>query len=133
MQGFHYYNAAKSNAAGTCKFSSSISLWLLRRPKKHVIGSIFYWTIAQVCSSPRCFHSTVDNVKNSFDTKNDEKRLQQVVVMDFNRPGTIVQGLKNVDKLFVLTPTHPKMVEFTSNLKLRLFFSPFHSAIFKCR
>lgn len=59
--------------------------------------------------------NTINNSKNSFGTKNDAKRAQEVV-MDFDRPETIVEGLKNVDKLFVLTPTHPKMVEFTSNL-----------------
>lgn len=48
------------------------------------------------------------------DSKN-KARLQQVV-MDFDRPETMVEGLKNVDKLFLLTPTHPKLVEFTSNL-----------------
>src|ERR671910_1267270 len=46
---------------------------------------------------------------------NSKTRLQQVV-MDFDRPETMVKGLKNVDKLFLLTPTHPKLVEFTSNL-----------------
>jgi hypothetical protein len=38
------------------------------------------------------------------------------VVIDYNRPETIMESLKNVDKLFVLTPTHPNIVEFTSNL-----------------
>jgi uncharacterized protein YbjT (DUF2867 family) len=53
------------------------------------------------------------NIKDN-NSKN-KTRLQQVV-MDFDRPETIVEGLKNVDKLFLLTPTHPKLVEFTSNL-----------------
>jgi uncharacterized protein YbjT (DUF2867 family) len=51
---------------------------------------------------------------NDNNSKN-KTRLQQVV-MDFDRPETMVEGLKNVDKLFLLTPTHPKLVEFTSNL-----------------
>ena len=38
------------------------------------------------------------------------------VELDFVKTTSIVEGLKNVDKLFVLTPTHPKIVEFTSNL-----------------
>lgn len=53
--------------------------------------------------------------KNSSGEQKDKRRVQQMV-MDFNRPETIMEGLKNVDKLFVLTPTHHKMVEFTSNL-----------------
>ncbi|MGI8832060.1 MAG: SDR family oxidoreductase [Nitrososphaeraceae archaeon] len=56
-------------------------------------------------------HSGDASINNS----KDKRRVQQVV-MDFDRPQTIVEGLKNVDELFVLTPTHPKMVEFTSNL-----------------
>jgi uncharacterized protein YbjT (DUF2867 family) len=52
------------------------------------------------------------NISN--DSK-DKARLQQVV-MDFDRPETMAEGLKSVDKLFLLTPTHPKLVEFTSNL-----------------
>jgi hypothetical protein len=36
--------------------------------------------------------------------------------LDFNTPESIADSLKEVDKLFVLTPTHPKMVDFTTNL-----------------
>jgi len=54
------------------------------------------------------------NIINDDDSKN-KARLQQVV-MDFDRPETMGEGLKNVDELFLLTPTHPKLVEFTSNL-----------------
>jgi uncharacterized protein YbjT (DUF2867 family) len=49
-----------------------------------------------------------ENLKN--------KGEQELVVMDYSNPETIVEALKNVDRLFLLTPTHPKMVEFTSNL-----------------
>jgi uncharacterized protein YbjT (DUF2867 family) len=57
-------------------------------------------------------------VRSGEDTVNNGKdsRTVQQVGMDFNRPQTIGEALKNVDKLFVLTPTHPKIVEFTSNL-----------------
>ena len=40
----------------------------------------------------------------------------QQVKLDFNTPESIADSLKEVDKLFVLTPTHPKMVDFTTNL-----------------
>lgn len=53
--------------------------------------------------------------KNSSGEQKDKGRVHQIVI-DYDRPETIVQGLKNVDKLFVLTPTHPNIVEFTSNL-----------------
>jgi uncharacterized protein YbjT (DUF2867 family) len=53
--------------------------------------------------------------KNSSGEQKDKGRVHQVVI-DYNRPETIVEGLKDVDKLFVLTPTHPNIVEFTSNL-----------------
>jgi uncharacterized protein YbjT (DUF2867 family) len=52
---------------------------------------------------------------NINDDSRNKARLQEVV-MDFDRPETMVEGLKNVDKLFLLTPTHPKLAEFTSNL-----------------
>src|SRR5918996_3678406 len=55
------------------------------------------------------------NIIANNNSANNHTRLQQVVI-DFNRPQTIVEGLKNINKLFILTPTHPKMVEFTSNL-----------------
>lgn len=53
--------------------------------------------------------------KNGSGEQKNKGRVSQVVI-DYNRPETIVEGLKDVDKLFVLTPTHPNIVEFTSNL-----------------
>lgn len=53
--------------------------------------------------------------KNSSGEQKNKGRVNQVVI-DYNRPETIVEGLKDVDKLFALTPTHPNIVEFTSNL-----------------
>lgn len=53
--------------------------------------------------------------KNGSGEQKNKGRVNQVVI-DYNRPETIVEGLKDVDKLFVLTPTHPNIVEFTSNL-----------------
>jgi uncharacterized protein YbjT (DUF2867 family) len=57
-------------------------------------------------------------VRSEDERINNGKDLRSVqqVGLDFHRPESIVEGLKNVDKLFVLTPTHPKIVEFTSNL-----------------
>jgi len=57
-------------------------------------------------------------VRSEGDRVNNSKALKSVhnVELDFDRTTSIEEGLKNVDKLFVLTPTHPKIVEFTSNL-----------------
>ena len=56
-------------------------------------------------------HSEGNRVKND----NNFGSVQQVK-LDFNTPESIADYLKEVDKLFVLTPTHPKMVDFTTNL-----------------
>lgn len=51
--------------------------------------------------------------------KNDmDKRVDydELVGIDFIIPETVVGALKDIDKLFLLTPTHPKMVDFTQNL-----------------
>ena len=40
----------------------------------------------------------------------------QQVKLDFNTPESIADSLNEVDKLFLLTPTRPKMVDFTTNL-----------------
>ena len=56
------------------------------------------------------------NVIGNNNSANNNTRLQQVV-MDFDRPETMIEGQKNVDRTFLLTPTpHPKLAEFTSNL-----------------
>ena len=39
-----------------------------------------------------------------------------LVEIDYDSPNTIVNAIKGIDKLLLLTPTHPKMVDFTLNL-----------------
>ncbi len=39
-----------------------------------------------------------------------------LVEIDYDSPNTIVNAMKGIDKLLLLTPTHPKMVDFTLNL-----------------
>jgi uncharacterized protein YbjT (DUF2867 family) len=41
---------------------------------------------------------------------------RELVEMDYNTPETVEAALKDIDKLFLLTPTHPKMTDFTRNL-----------------
>ena len=48
------------------------------------------------------------------DTMKDD-RLERVE-MDYDKLESIANALKNVDRIFLLTPTHPSMIEFTSNL-----------------
>ena len=38
------------------------------------------------------------------------------VEIEYDNPETVREALKGMDTLFLLTPTHPKMLEFTSNL-----------------
>jgi uncharacterized protein YbjT (DUF2867 family) len=52
-------------------------------------------------------HSEGNRVKND----NDLGSVQQVK-LDFNTPESIADSLKEVDKLFVLTPTHPTCANF---------------------
>ncbi len=39
----------------------------------------------------------------------------QAVELDFNKPNTLSAALRGVDKLFLLTPFQPNMVDLTSN------------------
>jgi uncharacterized protein YbjT (DUF2867 family) len=57
---------------------------------------------------------SISSTSISKDLKNME--IQTLIVMDYSKLETIVEGLMNVNKLFILTPTHPKMVDFTLNL-----------------
>jgi uncharacterized protein YbjT (DUF2867 family) len=59
--------------------------------------------------------AAVRSEDNRIKNGKDLRSVQQVE-LDFSRPVSIAEGLKNVDKLFVLTPTHPDIVEFTTNL-----------------
>jgi hypothetical protein len=45
-----------------------------------------------------------------------DKRLNtdDLVEIDYDKPETVSKALKGMDKLFLLTPTHPKMIDFTS-------------------
>jgi uncharacterized protein YbjT (DUF2867 family) len=60
----------------------------------------------------------VGGVRSITKKKDMDKRLDHhyLVEMDYDNPETVVEALKGIDKLFLLTPTHPKMVEFTLNL-----------------
>ena len=54
----------------------------------------------------------------SINKKRIDKRLvnHDLAEIEYDNPETVAEALKGIDKLFLLTPTHPKMIEFTSNL-----------------
>ena len=64
-----------------------------------------------------------DNVRivagvRSVSKKRIDKRLDNhdLAEIEYDNPETVTEALRGIDKLFLLTPTHPKMIEFTSNL-----------------
>jgi uncharacterized protein YbjT (DUF2867 family) len=60
----------------------------------------------------------VSGVRSIAKRKDMDKRLDhhELVEIDYDIPETVVDALRDIDKLFLLTPTHPKMVDFTQNL-----------------
>jgi uncharacterized protein YbjT (DUF2867 family) len=52
--------------------------------------------------------------KRTDNYKSDDR--PHLVEIDYDSPNTIVNAMKGIDKLLLLTPTHPKMVDFTLNL-----------------
>lgn len=60
----------------------------------------------------------VGGVRSIGKKKDVGKRLDyhDLVEIEYDNPETVAEALKGVDKLFLLTPTHPKMIDFTSNI-----------------
>ncbi len=60
----------------------------------------------------------VGGVHSIAEKKDMDKRLDypDLVEIDYDNPETVLSALKGIDKLFLLTPTHPKMIDFTLNL-----------------
>ena len=54
--------------------------------------------------------------RSANDTTFSHLNSVQTVQLDLNSTDTFASAFQGVDKLFLLTPTHPKLVEFTSNL-----------------
>ena len=46
----------------------------------------------------------------------DNHNHHDLVEIEYDNQETVFEDLKGIDKLFLLTPTHPKMIDFTSNL-----------------
>src|SRR5215831_10169454 len=70
-------------------------------------------------SSKRDDVRIVGGVRSIGKKKDIDKRLDShhdLVEIEYDNPETVTQALKGIDKLFLLTPTHPKMIDFTSNL-----------------
>lgn len=81
-------------------------------------GNIGSEVIRQLSLKKRDDLSIVGGVRSICKSKSKAKGLEhhELVEMDYDIPETVVAALKGMDKLFLLTPTHPKMVDFTSNL-----------------
>lgn len=45
-----------------------------------------------------------------------EPKKIELVEADYDKPESLDRALSGIDSLFLLTPTHPKLIEFTSNL-----------------
>jgi uncharacterized protein YbjT (DUF2867 family) len=54
----------------------------------------------------------------SISKKRIDKRLvnHDLAEIEYDNPETVTEALRGKDKIFLLTPTHPKMIDFTSNL-----------------
>jgi uncharacterized protein YbjT (DUF2867 family) len=83
-----------------------------------VDGNIGSEVIRQLSLKKRDDLSIVGGVRSISKSKNKAKDLEhhELVEMDYDIPETVAAALKGIEKLFLLTPTHPKMVDFTSNL-----------------
>src|SRR5215831_6794587 len=46
----------------------------------------------------------------------DSHNRHDLIEIEYDNPETVVEALKGIDKLFLLTPTNPKMIDFTLNL-----------------
>jgi uncharacterized protein YbjT (DUF2867 family) len=80
-------------------------------------GNIGSEVIRQL-SSKRADLRIISDVRSITKKKDIDKRLDhhELVEIDYDKPQTVVEALKGIDKLFLLTPTHPKMTDFTLNL-----------------
>lgn len=69
-------------------------------------------------SSKRDDLRIVGGVRSISKKKDVDKRLDyhDLVEIEYDNPETVAEALKGIDKLFLLTPTHPKMLDFTANL-----------------
>lgn len=80
-------------------------------------GNIGREVISQL-SSKRDDVGIVGAVRSIGKKKDIEKRLDNhdLVEIEYDNLESVTEALIGIDKLFLLTPTHPKMIEFTSNL-----------------
>ncbi|MPZ08314.1 MAG: NAD(P)H-binding protein [Nitrososphaeraceae archaeon] len=81
-------------------------------------GNIGSEVIRQLWSSKREDLKIVGGVRSITKKKGIDKRLDNhdLIEIEYDNPETVTEALKGIDKLFLLTPTHPKMIDFTSNL-----------------
>jgi uncharacterized protein YbjT (DUF2867 family) len=76
-------------------------------------GNVGSQVVKQLSSFNGSVRAAVQSKNRADDIKNTRAKL---VEMNFNRPETITMAFKGVQKLFLLTPFVPNMVEISTNL-----------------
>jgi uncharacterized protein YbjT (DUF2867 family) len=81
-------------------------------------GTVGSEVIKQLISSP---HTSNFNIKAAVHSQESENRVAsemrvKPVQIDYNKPDTIEEAFKDVDRLFLLTPFQSNMVELSANL-----------------
>jgi uncharacterized protein YbjT (DUF2867 family) len=77
------------------------------------IGSQLLKQLASISDGNIRDRAAVLSINGASKIKDQEVEL---VELDYNKPASIDKALNNIDKMFLLTPTDPNLVEFTSNL-----------------
>jgi uncharacterized protein YbjT (DUF2867 family) len=74
--------------------------------------------VVKQLASPSSGHVVIKAAVHSRDKAEKFKAYNsvEIVDLDYNRPETIADALRNTDKLFLLTPLGPNMTEISSNL-----------------
>jgi uncharacterized protein YbjT (DUF2867 family) len=80
-------------------------------------GTVGSEVIKQLISNP---HTSNFNIQAAVHSQESGKRVAaervKPVHIDYNKPDTIEEAFKDIDKLFMLTPFQSNMVELSSNL-----------------
>lgn len=77
------------------------------------IGSELLKQLSSISDGNIRVRAAVRSINGASKIKDQEVQL---VELDYNKPASIDKALDNIDKMFLLTPTDPNLVEFTSNL-----------------
>lgn len=81
-------------------------------------GTVGSEVVKQLVSSSSSGHDSIRAAAHSQDKADKFKQYKavEIVNIDYNKQETITDALNHVDKLFLLTPLMPNMVDISSNL-----------------